>query len=106
MAVEGKAVINGFRYDSTKAIEVGTYDSRHSASEFQGWAATLYKTVRKGYFFLVGEGGPMTQFGEKRGDARTYGKKIIPMTNDIARNWAEQYLDFETVCEHFELEDA
>jgi hypothetical protein len=104
-----KKIINGLRYDTAKAIEVGSYHTTgRGTNDFSYWKATLYKTPRSGRFFLAGEGHAMTQFGEQIGDSRGWGEKIIPMTDAEALAWAEQYLDAAEIEEHFgaEIEDA
>ena len=104
-----KSIINGKRYDTDKAVEIGNSGSGGSHDDFKWWFATLYKTPRAGRFFLAGEGGPMTLFKRSHPDGGWgYGGGIIPMTNDDALAWAEQELGAETVEEHFadQIEDA
>ena len=96
-----KKIINGLRYDTEKAIEVGSYSSGHTASDFQGWIATLYKTPRSGRFFLHGHGGPMTRFAEHHGDSITNGERIVLMSKGEALEWAEQYLNADIIEKHF-----
>ena len=104
-----KKIINGLRYDTDKAIEIGSYHTPgRGTSDFSYWEATLYKTPRSGRFFLAGEGHAMTQFGSTYGDSRGWGSKLIPMTDAEALEWAEQYLDADEIEEHFggQVEDA
>lgn len=108
-----KKIINGLRYDSEKAISVGCANNLGSGAsstrDFQYWEATLYKTPRSGKFFLVGEGGPMTRFAHRVDqNSRTGGSDLQPMTREEALEWAEQYLDAETIEENFSdaIEDA
>jgi len=107
-----KRVIEGLRYDTEKAVRVGGYDNQGtgatSRSDFHWWQADLYRTPRSGRYFLAGEGGPMTRFGKPTGDGATFGERIIPLEKQEAREWAEHYLDPETVEDEFgdEIEDA
>ena len=107
-----KRIIEGIRYDTDKAVEVGTFNNQGigatSRSDFNWWQATLYRTPRSGRYFLAGEGGPMTRFGKPTGDGTTYGEKVIPLSKQEALEWAEQHLDPETVEQFFgdEIEDA
>ena len=104
-----KSIINGKRYDTDKAIEIGFADAGCSRTDFKWWTASLYKTPRAGRFFLAGEGGPMTVFKRSHPDGGWgYGGGIIPMTDNDAMAWAERELGAETVEEHFvdQIEDA
>jgi hypothetical protein len=88
-----KAIINGLRYDTDKAVCVGEADFGGSVTDFQYWEAGLYRTPRAGRFFLAGSGGPMTRWA-RRVDNSSYtgGSGIIPLTKDEALEWAKQYL--------------
>lgn len=103
-----KAIINGTRYDTSKAQKIGEFDNIGAGASSQGdfhfWEASLYRTPRSGKFFLVGYGGPMTQFGAHGG----WGQKFIPMSRDEAFDWAQRYLDTDVVEEYFSdmVEDA
>jgi hypothetical protein len=96
-----KQIIEGFRYDTEKAIEVGEASVGY-AGDFSAWEATLYKSPRAGRFFLAGSGGPMTAWSRKvDSNSWTGGKGIIPLTNEDALAWAEEHLDADDVEEHF-----
>jgi len=104
-----KKIINGLRYDTDNAIEVGSYDNGLPSNDFQSWGATLYKTPRSGRFFLAGSGGPMTMFARHIGDNTTTGSsRLTPMTEEEAFEWAQQYLDADEIEKHFKdsIEDA
>jgi len=98
-----KKIINGLRYNTEKAIEVGAYQRGcyPNNGDFSDWTATLYKTPRSGRFFLHGEGGGMTRFGSHNGNTSYGGERLIPMEKEEALEWAEQYLDAEDIEEHF-----
>lgn len=97
-----KRIIEGLRYDTEKAIEVGSYKtSGLGKSDFRYWEATLYKTPRSGRYFLAGEGHAMTRFASHNGNTSTWGEKLIPMSKAEALAWAEQFLSVEEIEEHF-----
>ena len=103
-----KKIINGLRYDTEKAIEVGTA-SHGYAGDHQQWEATLYKTPRSGRFFLAGSGGPASRFAQSAGqNSWSGGSDLIPMSIDEALDWAEANLDPDDIEEHFgdTVEDA
>lgn len=108
-----KKIVNGLRYDTSKATAIGSYDNVgdgcDSASDFRYWEATLYVTPRSGRYFLAGEGGAMSRFSQSAGqNSWRGGSDIIPLTKDEAMEWAQQYLDTRTVEEYFAdaIEDA
>ena len=93
-----KAIINGLRYDTDKATLIGDDCASCSRSDYSWWSAGLFKTPRSGRFFLAGRGGPMTQFSHPYGQNGSQGgEKIIPMSVEEAREWAERYLTAEEV---------
>ncbi len=104
-----KSIINGQRYDTEKAIEIGHSSYNGSRTDFQWWSASLYKTPRSGVYFLAGQGGPMSRWATScDGGGWNGGEGIIPMTDNDAMAWAEQELGTEVVEEHFAdaIEDA
>jgi hypothetical protein len=103
-----KKIINGLRYDTEKAIFIGDYENGLGRTDFRNWSATLYRTPRSNRYFLAGEGGPMTRFARSAGNMSSGGDGLFPMTKQEALEWAEQYLDSETIEEHFgdAIEDA
>jgi hypothetical protein len=49
----------------------------------------------------------MTAFGKQCSDGTwTFGEKIIPLTDQDAREWAEQYLKPEVVKHLFDISEA
>jgi len=93
-----KKIINGLRYDTDSAIWLGWGESSTPVSDFSWWQAALYRTPRSGRYFLAGEGGPMTTFAKACcGNLRGYGERVIPMSDDEAREWAEQNLTTDEV---------
>jgi len=88
-----KATINGTRYDTEKAIDLGFRSSDNFCnSDPSAWAATLYKNPRSDQYFLAGQGGAMTIFGTKFNGMLAAGEKIIPLTKSHADWWLTKYI--------------
>jgi hypothetical protein len=103
-----KAIINGLRYDTDKATLVGEESADCSRTDFSWWTAGLYRTPRAHRYFVAGRGGPMTMFAHRVQNGSQGGEKIIPMSAEEAREWAERYLTTEQVETGFadEIQDA
>lgn len=87
-----KQIINNRRYDTETAELLGS-DSYSNRRDFSHWTEKLYRK-RNGEYFLHGEGGPMSRYAERTGvNEWDGGEKIIPLTADAARKWAEEHLD-------------
>ena len=88
-----KKIINGKVYDTDKAKEPGIYCSPGNWNDFNYYEETLYQK-RTGEFFLFGKGGPMTRYAEAEGqNSWSGGRRIMPMSYDEAKKWAEENLD-------------
>lgn len=94
-----KRVINGKRFDTDKAIEVGRSGSSGlSRNDFHYWEAVLYRTPRAGSYFLAGQGHALTVFAHQSDDgSRSWGERIIPLSAADALQWAEQNLPADEV---------
>ena len=103
-----KATINGFRYDTDKATEIG-YASHGYQGDFSHWTATLYVTKRAKHFFLAGEGGPMTRWA-RRVEQNSYssGEGIVVLSREEALEWAQQNLTVDEIEAGFaaDIQDA
>ena len=100
-------IINGKKYSTETAEQVGFYRNRYGRNDFNWLEETLYKK-RTGEFFLFGEGGPASIYCTWiDSHNRTSGDKIIPMTFEEARRWAEEHLEAEEYEEIFgEVEEG
>lgn len=99
-------IIDGFRYDTDKAIEIGwsrSPEPQNIEQDLHQWKETLYKTVRAGRFFIHGEGGPLSRWASIDGMDRNFGAGILPISAGQARAWCEQYLSEHKAAwaEHF-----
>lgn len=100
-----KKVINGKAYDTKTAKEIAQWENEGSWRDFRHMEETLYQK-RTGEFFIYGEGGPATKYAESEGEnCWTGGSKIIPLSWEAARKWAEEHLDADKYAEIFEVEE-
>lgn len=94
-----KKIINGKRYDTDTAREIGC--NYHYEDRLYGWAETLY-LKKSGEYFLFGEGGPGSRYARAEGsNSWANGWDIFPMTFDEAKKWTEKNLDAKTYEENF-----
>lgn len=94
-------IIRGRKYNTETAemvAEYATYDRRKSDLSY--YEEELYKK-KTGEFFLHGMGGPMTKYAVAVGNAYSDGEKIIPLTEEQAKEWVERYMDAEDYEEIF-----
>ena len=85
-----KFIKHGVMYNTETAECLGSWSNR--CTGFTYCKETLYRKAN-GEFFLHGEGGPKSIYGEVYGDRRTDGEVILPRTYREAREWAEHHLD-------------
>lgn len=96
-----KKIINGKVYDTETAKILGTWSSPVFVTDFSYYTETLHQK-RTGEFFLFGEGGPMSKYAMSCGDGNwSGGSKIIPLTWEAAREWAEEHLTADEYEEIF-----
>ncbi len=88
--------INNKRYDTDTAkyiADTGSLEQGIGPSDFNFWSETLYQK-RTGEFFLYGEGGPLSKYSQPyENNGSQSGAKIIPLTIDQAKQWAEKAMD-------------
>lgn len=90
-----KKIINGKRYDTETAEYIGSTSWGDGPRDFNHWSEELYRK-RTGEFFLCGEGGANSKYREEISmNSWSGGERIIPLTDDEAKEWAEEYLDGE-----------
>lgn len=86
-----KKIINGKKYSTETAAQMGEWQSSGSYTDFSFRHETLYRK-RTGEFFLYGTGGAMTRWSQPDGDGLRGGEGIEPLTEGAARKWAERHL--------------
>ena len=95
-----KKFISGRRYDTGTAKLVG-YTSYSKQGRSYYWSEDLYRK-KTGEFFLHGQGGPMSKYGQPVGENQWKGGNvIIPLSLSEAQEWAKKYLDADTYDEIF-----
>lgn len=96
-----KRIINGKVYNTETSQCIAGYDV-NAADGLDYFSETLYRK-KTGEYFLLGEGGARTIYAVHTEDYNWKGgSKIIPMTPDVAREWAEEHLSAEKYAEIFE----
>ena len=102
-----KKIIDGKRYDTATATEIGSHHNGRGRSDFRHMSESLYRTPR-GNWFLAGEGGAMTKYSRPCGDMTGGGEYIIPLSPENAREWLERHELEEAIEKYFadEIEDA
>lgn len=88
-----KKIICGKIYNTETAKTVGSYSNGVGSRDFSRLEETLFRK-KTGEYFLYGEGGPMTRYAVAVGsNSWTGGARIMPMSYDEAKDWAERHLD-------------
>lgn len=87
-----KKIINGKVYDTDTAHRIFAWDNG-VYGDFDSIEETLYRK-RTGEFFILGVGGARTKYATASDDNHwSGGSKIIPITWEAAREWAEERMD-------------
>lgn len=96
-------VIGKKRYDTEKAVLIGTHVNSSLISEPFYFKEELYQT-QNGNWFICGEGGAQTPYSKNN----HFGRDIVPLSEDGAQAWLEKYLDISLVEQYFgdSIEDA
>lgn len=88
-----KKIINGKVYDTDTAHRCGEYEPNPYKNDFHWYIEKLYQK-KTGEFFLYGQGNAASKYSRSCGlNEWSGGEKIIPLSYDSAREWAEQHLD-------------
>ena len=97
-------VINGKRYSTETAHFCGDHEYGNHGDLDHVYEALYQK--RTGEFFLYGAGGAKSKYAKAIGANDWYGgEKIIPLTDDEAKKWAEKYLDNEDYENIFTIQE-
>lgn len=94
-----KKIIEGLKYDTDTAEEVGSWDNGHYHGDFHQCQESMYRT-KSGKFFLHGKGGPLSSYAVQEGNGVSGSEDIRPLSEQESRRWAEEHLTVE------EIEDA
>ncbi len=99
-----KKVVGGKLYNTETATEIGSYSNGLSSRDFRNVSESLFKT-KSGTFFLAGEGGPLSKYARSVGSDTFGDEDLVVLSPDEAQKWAEQYLDADTIVEHFNVSE-
>lgn len=96
-----KKVINGSRYDTDTAKKLAEWESGQNYTDFNWYSETLYRT-KAGKWFLHGQGGAATAYADRASDGwSSFGERIIPLSEEAAKSWAEKHLDADKYASIF-----
>ena len=83
-----KQVIDGIRYDTEKAVAVARVSGNSGTPHW--FSGTIYITPRSRRWFISGDGGPYSLFGQHvGGGACASGSGIAPLSPERAREFLE-----------------
>ena len=98
-----RKVIKNKLYDTETAKRVGQAFSDYPVSDFHYWEETLF-LKKTGEYFLYAKGGAASKYNRQLGQNEWCGDvKIIPITAEQAREWAECNLEVEDYAYYFGL---
>ena len=96
-----KKIINGKKYNTATAKEIGTWYSETNYSDDNYYEETLYMK-KTGEFFFCGYGGGLSPYAQTCGENQwSGGSAIIPISRTEARWWIEEHMPAETYEEVF-----
>jgi hypothetical protein len=87
-----KKIINGKKYDTETANKIAEYWNGYSKNDFRYTKEILYHK-KNGEFFLYAEGGGMSNYAVTDNGSSSFGIKIITLTINEAKEWAEQHME-------------
>lgn len=93
-------IIKGRKYDTDTAQKVCSYDNGLPESDFDALCEQLY-IKRTGEFFLYGYGGARTAYAEADGNMWTSGERIVPLSENDAKAFAEEHASPEVYERYF-----
>ena len=86
-----KKIINRKLYNTETAKKLAEFCNDCTWSEFRYLEESLYRK-RTGEYFLYGSGGPLTGYAKKLENGYRSGSAIRPLTENEAREWAEDHV--------------
>ncbi len=95
-----KRIIKGKMYNTETAKHIGSQGNGLGRSDFRYINEELYQK-KTGEFFLAGEGGALTKYADVSEYGRDFGSGIVPLTEDAAREWVEEYMSVSTYIKLF-----
>ena len=100
-------VINGKLYDTSKAELIHEWDNEIYGNDPRHCEAALYRT-KKGAYFLVGSGGPMSRYAQSHGNKTRGGSGTQVISEQEAIAWLEENDGTEALLKYFseKIEEA
>ena len=96
-----KQIIQGKMYNTETAKHIGNYSNDVPYGDLDYFNEDLY-LKKTGVFFLYGSSGAMGCYAESTGTGGyTGGSRIVPITEQEAKEWVEMHLDADTYVELF-----
>lgn len=92
-----KVVINRKKYDTDTAECVACY-SHAWPGDYNYVSEALYRK-KTGEYFLHGDGGANSKYMREEGNTYYGGERIIPLDEEEAKDWTEEYApeDYEDI---------
>jgi hypothetical protein len=89
-----KKVIDHKMYNTETAQEIASMSSGRDYMDCRHFEETLYRK-KTGEFFLLGEGGAFSKYGERSPYENMWGagSRIVPLTLDEPKKWVMEYCD-------------
>ena len=82
-------VIDGLRYNTETAEEIGSWSNGYYSSDFHHYNETIYRT-KNGNYFIYGEGGALSKWSESFGNSRGGSSGIVALSIKEALEWFEE----------------
>ena len=96
-----KKIIKGSLFNTDTAKFLGCIEpAGYNTNNFNYFCETLYRT-KSGKYFLHGEGHGNSKYGKWHGNIGGWGEQIIPLTYNMARQWARDNLTDDEYIEAF-----
>jgi len=96
-----KKLIKGSLYNTDTAHFLGCIEpAGHNTNDFDFFRESLYRT-KSGKYFLHGEGHGNSKYGVWNGITGGWGEQIIPLSSNMARQWAKDNLTDDEYIEAF-----
>lgn len=101
-----KYLINGKTYNTDTSTVIGIDDTYFNRGDFRFECTHLYQT-KKGAFFIAGEGGPLSRWGQACGNGMSGGSGAEALTRPEALDWCQQNrVCVDKVLATFDVEEA
>ena len=94
-------IINGRMYNTDTATEINWQENTANRGNYNYYREYLYRK-KTGEFFLYGYGNAASGYRRlNAGGLYEPGEKIIPISDERAKTWVEQYCSVDTYIELF-----